>query len=71
MSIPTPMPLGSIISICLNAKSLLSRVITVKPPYNYMTYLADYIVILKALLYPIFVYKMHPKYKLTNNIIYT
>ena len=32
---------------------------TVKPPYNDMTYLADYIVILKVSLYPIFIYKMY------------
>ena len=36
-----------------------------------MTYLTDYIVILKVSLYPIFVYKMHPKSKLDNNPIYT
>jgi len=35
-----------------------------------MTYLADRIVILKVSLYLVFVYKMHPKSKLDNDIIY-
>ena len=43
---------------------------TVKPPYNDTTYLADRIVIPKVSLYLVFVYKMHQKSKLGNDIIY-
>ena len=43
---------------------------TVKPPYNDTTYLADRIVILRVLLYLVFIYKMHQKLKLGNDIIY-
>ena len=43
---------------------------TVKPPYNDTTYLADRIVIPRVLLYLVFVYKIHQKLKLGNDIIY-
>ena len=42
----------------------------VKPPYNDTTYLADRIVILRVSLYLVFVYKMHQKLKLGNDVIY-
>ena len=44
---------------------------TVKPPYNDTTYLADRIVIPKVSLYLVFIYKMHQKLKLGNDIIYS
>ena len=43
---------------------------TVKPLYNDTTYLADRIVIPRVSLYLVFVYKMHQKLKLGNDIIY-
>ena len=48
----------------------MDKAITVKPLYNDTTYLADRIVIPRVSLYSVFVYKMHPKLKLGNNIIY-
>ena len=43
---------------------------TVKPLYNDTTYLADRIVRLRVSLYSVFIYKMHQKSKLGNDIIY-
>ena len=44
---------------------------TVNPPYNDMGFAARRIVIKGVLLYLIFVYKIHPKLKLGNDIIST
>ena len=43
---------------------------TVKPLYNDMVFAAKRIVIKGVLLYSVFIYKMHLRLKLGNNIVY-
>ena len=42
----------------------------VKPLYNNIVFAAKHIIIKGVLLYAVFVYKMHPRSKLGNNIVY-